>query len=119
MNNNTIHRLDLPDRYSLSEAEAVRLESTLTTIADRTRLRILSIALRAEDEPICACKLVPELGLTQPTVSYHLKQLAQAGLLEREPRGTFTFYRLVPGALEQVADFARALDEVAREGSIG
>jgi ArsR family transcriptional regulator len=117
--NETIDRLDAPTHYSLSEAEAARLESTLATIADRTRLRILSIALRAEDEPVCACKLVPELGLTQPTVSYHLKQLAQAGLLEREPRGAFTFYRLVPGALEQVAEFARALDEAAREGSIG
>lgn len=100
---------------SLSDAEAERLEEILSTIADRTRLHILSIALRSEGEPVCACKLVPELGLTQPTVSYHLKQLAQAGLLEREPRGAFTFYRLVPGALEQVALFAGALDEMARK----
>ena len=61
---------------------------------------------------------MPELGLTQPTVSYHLKQLARAGLLERERRGAFAFYRLVPGALKQVAEFAGALDDVAREGSI-
>jgi len=115
----TIHTLDAPDQCSLSEAEAVRLESTLTVIADRTRLRILSIIKRAEGEPVCVCKLVPELGLTQPTVSYHLKQLVRAGLLERERRGAFAFYRLVPEALEQVAEFAGALDEVARKGSIG
>lgn len=113
--NESTHMTKTLKQPSLSDAEAERLEEILSTIADRTRLRILSIALRSEGEPVCACKLVPELGLTQPTVSYHLKQLAQVGLLEREPRGAFTFYRLVPGALEGVALFAGALDETARK----
>jgi ArsR family transcriptional regulator len=46
---------------------------------------------------------MPSLGLAQPTVSYHLKQLARAGLVEREQRGTFAYYRVAPGALEQAA----------------
>ena len=53
------------------------------------------------------CELVPALGLKQPTVSYHLKQLSQAGLVERERRGTFAYYRLVPGALERVGAVLR------------
>ena len=53
------------------------------------------------------CELVPSLGLKQPTVSYHLKQLTQAGLVERERRGTFAYYRIVPGALERVGAVLR------------
>jgi ArsR family transcriptional regulator len=87
---------------TLSETEATELERLLRTIADRTRLRILNILLRAQGVPVCVCEFVPELGLTQPTVSYHLKQLAEAGLLEREKRGAFVYYRLVPDALARV-----------------
>jgi ArsR family transcriptional regulator, arsenate/arsenite/antimonite-responsive transcriptional repressor len=74
----------------------------LQTVADRTRLRILNILIRAQGAPVCVCEFVPELGLTQPTVSYHLEQLRDAGLLERERRGAFSYYRLVPGVLERV-----------------
>jgi ArsR family transcriptional regulator len=101
--------------YPLSETGVARVESILATIADRTRLRILGIVLAAGGEPVCVCKLVPELGLTQPTVSYHLKQLVGAGLLEREQRGAFAFYSLVPGALAGVSALATALDDVARK----
>jgi ArsR family transcriptional regulator len=111
--------VDSSSRQPLSEVEAERLEDILGTIADRTRLHILGIVLRSNGEPVCTCNLVPELGLSQPTVSYHLKQLVQAGLLEREPRGAFAFYRLVPGALEDVAAFVGALDEVGRKGASG
>ena len=44
------------------------------------------------DEPVCVCDITPELGLSQPTVSFHLKKLVQAGLLEREQRGVWAFY---------------------------
>ncbi len=87
---------------SLSDEEAVELERLLRTIADRTRLKILNMLIRAGGTPVCVCEFVPELGLTQPTVSYHLKQLAEAGLLEREKRGAFVYFRLAPGALERV-----------------
>jgi ArsR family transcriptional regulator, arsenate/arsenite/antimonite-responsive transcriptional repressor len=87
---------------SLSDEEAAELERLLQMIADRTRLRILNILIRAQAAPVCVCEFVPELGLTQPTISYHLKQLREAGLLERERRGAFSYYRLVPGVLERV-----------------
>ncbi len=87
---------------SLSDGDAGELERLLRTIADRARLRILNMLIGAGGEPVCVCEFVPELGLTQPTVSYHLKQLTQAGLLEREKRGAFAYFRLVPGALERL-----------------
>lgn len=87
---------------SLSDKEAAELERLLRTLADRTRLRILNLLIRADGSPVCVCEFLPELGLTQPTVSYHLKQLTEAGLLAREKRGPFVYYRLLPAALERV-----------------
>ena len=86
----------------LSDAAAVDLERLLKALADKTRLKIVHQLLRAGAEPVCVCDIVPELGLTQPTISYHLKQLREAGLVEREKRGTFAHYRLAPGALDRV-----------------
>lgn len=87
---------------SLSDEEAAELERLLRTIADRTRLKILHRLIRAGGAPVCVCEFVPELGVTQPTVSYHLKQLTEAGLLEREKRGAFVYFRLAPGGLQRV-----------------
>jgi ArsR family transcriptional regulator len=87
---------------SLSDEEAAELERLLRTLADRTRLRILNMLIRAGGSPVCVCEFVPLLRLTQPTVSYHLKQLTQAGLLARERQGAFVYYRLLPTALERV-----------------
>ena len=87
---------------SLTDAEAAELERLFRTLADRHRVKILNMLVQAGGEPVCVCELVPALGLAQPTVSYHLKQLAGAGLLARERRGTFAYYRLVPGALERL-----------------
>jgi ArsR family transcriptional regulator, arsenate/arsenite/antimonite-responsive transcriptional repressor len=95
---------------SLSDEEAAELERLLQTIGDRTRLRILNILIRARGTPVCVCEFVPELGLTQPTISYHLKQLRQAGLLERERRGAFSYYQLVPGVLERAGGIGEARD---------
>lgn len=88
-------------RPTLSEVEAAELEQLFKALADRHRVRILSL-LAAAGEAVCVCKLMPALGLSQPTVSYHLKLLTRAGLLEREERGRFAFYRLAPGALERL-----------------
>lgn len=87
---------------SLSDEEAAELERLLRTLADRARLRILNILIRAGGASVCVCEFVPALALTQPTVSYHLKQLREAGLVECERRGAFAYYRLVPGVLERV-----------------
>lgn len=87
---------------TLSAAEAIELERLLKAIADRHRLTILNCLLQAEGEAVCVCEFEPLLGVKQPTVSHHLKQLVEAGLLEREKRGTYSYYRLRPGMLERI-----------------
>ena len=87
---------------TLSTDDAVELERLLKALADRHRLRIINCLIQADGEPVCVCEFQPVLGISQPTVSHHLKQLVEAGLLEREKRGTFAYYTLVAGALEQV-----------------
>ena len=89
-------------RATLSDDEAASLERLFRVLADRTRVRIVNVLARAGG-PVCVCDLIPSLGVAQPTVSYHLKQLASAGLVEREARGTFAFYRLADGALDRLA----------------
>lgn len=88
---------------TLSEGEAVELERLFKALADRHRVRILNLLAGAEDA-VCVCKLIPALGLAQPTVSYHLKLLVESGLLERERRGRFGFYRVAPGALVRLGE---------------
>ena len=86
----------------LSDAEAVELERLFRALGDRHRVKILNVLARSGGEPVCVCELVPALGLTQPTVSYHLKQLVDAGLLLRERRGTYAYYALAPDALDRL-----------------
>ncbi|CAN5243406.1 metalloregulator ArsR/SmtB family transcription factor [soil metagenome] len=92
---------------ALSDSEAGELERLFSVLADRQRIKILNLLASANEDSVCVCELVPALGLKQPTVSYHLKQLAQAGLVERESRGTFAYYRLFPGALERIGAVLR------------
>ncbi len=96
------------DQSTLSEGEAAELERLFKALADRSRLRIINVLLSAGGEPVCVCDFQPTLDISQPTVSHHLKQLVEAGLLEREKRGTFAYYRLVPGALERVSSLLGA-----------
>ena len=86
----------------LSNVDAEELERLFKALADRHRLQILNCLLQADGESVCVCDLEPLLGVKQPTVSHHLKQLVDAGLLEREKRGTFGFYRLRPGMLGRI-----------------
>jgi ArsR family transcriptional regulator len=90
-----------PLTSDVSGAEAAELESLFAALADRHRVRIVSMLLRA-GEACCVCDLEPQLGISQPTVSYHLKKLLDVGLLERERRGTFSFYRVAPEATERL-----------------
>jgi ArsR family transcriptional regulator, arsenate/arsenite/antimonite-responsive transcriptional repressor len=87
---------------TLSADEAIELERLFKALADRNRLQILNCLLEAGGQPVCVCEFQPLLGIRQPTVSHHLKQLVEAGLLEREKRGTFAYYSLKPGALERM-----------------
>lgn len=89
----------------LSDRDATDLERFFKALADRNRIRIVNLLAGTEDA-VCVCKLVPALRLAQPTVSYHLKLLLEAGLIEREQRGRFGFYRIAPGALENIGPLA-------------
>jgi len=89
---------------SLSEERASELEAVLKALADRHRLRIVNLLLRAGGEPVCVCEVQPLLGLSQGTVSHHLKLLVDAGVLTRETRGTYSYFSLVPGALDAVRE---------------
>ena len=95
---------------SLDENGAAELESLLKALADRHRLRIVNLLLRAGGEAVCVCEIQPLLGLSQGTVSHHLKLLVEAGLIERESRGTYSYFSLVPGALDSVRDLFAAPD---------
>ena len=89
---------------TLSERGAVEMEAVLKALADRHRLRIVNLLLRAGGEQVCVCEVQPLLGLSQGTVSHHLKQLLEAGLIARESRGTYSYFSLVPGALDSVRE---------------
>jgi ArsR family transcriptional regulator len=89
---------------SLGTEQAVELERVLKALADRHRLRIVNLLLRADGEAVCVCEIQPLLGLTQGTVSHHLRLLVEAGLIAREARGTFSYFSLVPGALDSVRE---------------
>jgi ArsR family transcriptional regulator len=86
----------------LSDEDAEATAAVFRALADPTRVRIVNL-LAASDEPVCVCEFVPTIGLSQPTVSHHLKKLTDAGLLEREQNGKWAYYSLSPEALERLA----------------
>ena len=83
--------------------KATDLARSLKALADPARLRIISIIGASEGREICVCDFTEPLGLSQPTVSHHLKTLVEAGFIDRTKRGTWAYYSLVPGALDAVA----------------
>jgi ArsR family transcriptional regulator len=90
-------------RETMAAEQAELLARKLKALADPTRLRLLSIVSAAEDHEACVCDLTAPVGLSQPTVSHHLKILTDAGYLSRSQRGTWAYYRLVPGSLDAVS----------------
>jgi ArsR family transcriptional regulator, arsenate/arsenite/antimonite-responsive transcriptional repressor len=94
---------------ALTDDDAAQLEQVFKALADRHRVRILNRLLGAGGGAVCVCDFEELLGLKQPTVSYHLKQLLSAGIVTREKRGAYAYFSLAPGALERV----RALLEPA------
>jgi ArsR family transcriptional regulator, arsenate/arsenite/antimonite-responsive transcriptional repressor len=93
---------------SLDDGEAAALERLLRSIADRHRLRILNMLVRADGSPICVCEFTAALDLPQPNVSYHLRKLVEGGLVVRESRGRYSYYALVDGGLANVAALVAA-----------
>lgn len=91
-------------REAIDAVNAEALARSLKAIADPARLRLVSMVAAHEDNEACVCDLTEPLGLSQPTVSHHLKILVDAGILSRDKRGTWAYYRLVPGALDSLAN---------------
>jgi ArsR family transcriptional regulator, arsenate/arsenite/antimonite-responsive transcriptional repressor len=87
----------------LSEDDAAVLASRLKAVADPARLRLVSLVLASPGQEACICDLTTPVGLSQPTVSHHMKVLADAGLLIREKRGRWAYFRAVPKAFESLA----------------
>jgi ArsR family transcriptional regulator, arsenate/arsenite/antimonite-responsive transcriptional repressor len=87
---------------SLSEDEAAATATLFRALADPARVKIVNLLARTE-QPVCVCEFVPALGLSQPTVSHHLKKLVEAGLLDREERGRWAYYSLSDEAIERLA----------------
>jgi ArsR family transcriptional regulator len=81
----------------LGSAEADELAAAFKVLADPVRLRLLSMI--ANTEEACACELTEPLGRSQPTISHHMALLTEAGLVTREKRGKWAYYRVVPERL--------------------
>ena len=93
------------DATSFSDEEAQATATLFKALGDPARVRILNLIANA-GEPVCACDFPEPLGLSQPTVSHHLKKLADAGLLEREQRGKWAYFGLNRDAVAKLATVA-------------
>jgi ArsR family transcriptional regulator len=87
---------------ALSDADADATAALFRALGDPARVRIINL-LASSGEPVCVCDLVDALGLAQPTVSHHLRKLVEAGLLEREERGKWSFFSIEPVACSRLA----------------
>jgi ArsR family transcriptional regulator, arsenate/arsenite/antimonite-responsive transcriptional repressor len=90
---------------ALDQDEATATAELFKALADPARVRIVN-TLATAGEPVCACEFEPTLGLSQPTVSHHLRKLTDAGLLEREQRGKWAYFSLQRDAVEKLAAVA-------------
>ena len=84
----------------LAEVDAETLATAFAALSDPVRLRLLSVVAAADEDEVCACDLVELSGRSQPTVSHHMKVLVDAGLVAREKRGLWVWYRIVPARLD-------------------
>ena len=102
------------DVAAVIAAGASRAILGTAALSDPARVRIVNL-VATSDEPVCACHLIEPLGLSQPTVSHHLKRLVDSGLLEREQRGKWAYFSLAPEAATRLASLADLtnLEEVA------
>jgi ArsR family transcriptional regulator len=89
-------------RGPLARRDAEALARLLKALSDPVRLRLLSFIAAQREGEACVCHVVDHVELSQPTVSHHLRLLHQAGLLEREKRGAWVHYRVVPERLEEI-----------------
>lgn len=104
--------------------QAAELAAVFKALGDPVRLRLLSMiaAGSAAGRPaaeVCVCELTPAFDLSQPTISHHLKQLRQAGLIDGERRGTWVYYRIVPETVDRVAAFLDRPGRPAEAEAVG
>jgi ArsR family transcriptional regulator len=88
-------------RQVIKPDEAATLAAGFKALSDPARLRLISLVAAHADQEACVCDLTEPVGLSQPTVSHHLKLLVQAGILSREQRGKWAYYKLVPNTETQ------------------
>ena len=88
----------------LPQRDAERIAGVLKALADPNRLRLISLIQSTEDNEACVCELTEPLGLSQPTISHHLRILAEAGIVERDKRGVWAYFRIMPETLNVVAE---------------
>ncbi len=91
---------------ALSDEEAEATAGLFKALADPARVRIVNLLATSDGEPVCICHLIEPLGLSQPTVSHHMKRLLGAGLVEREQRGKWAYFSLKRDAVEKLAAVA-------------
>jgi ArsR family transcriptional regulator len=101
----------------LDDQTAARLAAILRVLADPARLRILSLIQSQPKREACVCHLTDALGLSQPTVSHHLRVLYDAHLVDRERRGNWVYYRTLPGALDDLREALSETDPRERAAS--
>ena len=90
---------------SLTEEEIESTAALFKALSDPARVRIVNVLAQTRTA-VCACEFEPALGLSQPTVSHHLKKLTEAGLLEREQRGKWAYFSLKRDAIDKLAAVA-------------
>lgn len=95
----------------VSDETATTLARMFKALGDPTRVKLLSMIAAAEDGEACICDMTEPVGLTQPTVSHHMKLLVEAGLATREQRGRWAYYRVVPDVLASLAGALRPAGE--------
>jgi ArsR family transcriptional regulator, arsenate/arsenite/antimonite-responsive transcriptional repressor len=100
---------------ALDAEAATALARVFKALGDPTRIRLVSLIAASDGGEACICDLTEPVGLAQPTVSHHMKLLADAGLITRTQRGKWAYYRIVPEAL---AAAARALAPVEATASV-
>jgi len=92
----------------LSPEQAERIARTFKALGDPTRVRLLSLIAASDGAEACICDLTDAVGLSQPTVSHHMKTLVDAGLVTREQRGKWAYFAVIEDALENAAAALRS-----------
>ncbi|BBX68309.1 ArsR/SmtB family transcription factor [Mycolicibacterium psychrotolerans] len=100
---NQLALLRAPGRETLGEAECASLAQMFKAIGDPVRLRLLSLIASHPGGEACVCDISGTFVLSQPTISHHLKVLRSAGILEKERRGSWVYYRVIPAALQRLS----------------